>query len=80
MAWCLQAPSHYLNQCYLDTNEACWHLAVGNFTETVLEIAYYKVSKNYKFENTVAFPWVKLTHCGLVTPYGDIDRGQHWLR
>ena len=20
------------------------------------------------------------THCGLVTPYGDIDLGQHWLR
>ena len=22
----------------------------------------------------------KLTHCGLVTPYGDRDLGQHWLR
>ena len=22
----------------------------------------------------------KLTHCGLVTPYGDKDLGQHWLR
>ena len=21
-----------------------------------------------------------LIHCGLVTPYGDIDHGQHWLR
>ena len=21
-----------------------------------------------------------LTHCGLITPYGDIDLGQHWLR
>ena len=21
-----------------------------------------------------------LTHCGLMTPYGDIDLGQHWLR
>ena len=20
-----------------------------------------------------------LTHCGLVTPYGDIDQSQHWL-
>ena len=20
------------------------------------------------------------THCGLVTPFGDIDLGQHWLR
>ena len=23
--------------------------------------------------------WI-LTHCGLVTPFGDIDLGQHWLR
>ena len=23
---------------------------------------------------------VWLTHCGLVTPYGDVDLGQHWLR
>ena len=22
----------------------------------------------------------ELTHCGLVTPYGDINLGQHWLR
>ena len=22
----------------------------------------------------------ELTHCGLMTPYGDIDLGQHWLR
>ena len=24
------------------------------------------------------FRW--LTHCGLVTPYGNVDMGQHWLR
>ena len=23
---------------------------------------------------------IALTHCGQVTPYGDIDRSQHWLR
>ena len=23
---------------------------------------------------------IRLTHCGLVTPYGDTDLGQHWLR
>ena len=22
----------------------------------------------------------QLTHCGRMTPYGDIDLGQHWLR
>ena len=30
-------------------------------------------------ENRV-FIAVTLTHCGLVTPYGDIDLGQHWVR
>ena len=24
--------------------------------------------------------FIKLSHCGLVMPYGDIDLGQHWLR
>ena len=24
--------------------------------------------------------WVSLNHCGLVTPYGNIDLGQNWLR
>ena len=24
--------------------------------------------------------WLDLTHCGLSTPYGDIELGQHWLR
>ena len=24
--------------------------------------------------------WFHLTHCGLVTPYGDIHLGQHWIR
>ena len=24
--------------------------------------------------------FITLTHCGLVTPYGDKDLGQHWLR
>ena len=23
---------------------------------------------------------VKFTHCGLVTPYGNIDMGHYWLR
>ena len=26
------------------------------------------------------YTYIQLTHCGLVTPYGHIDLGQHWLR
>ena len=29
---------------------------------------------------TYLFKLEPLTHCGLVTPYGAIDLGQHWLR
>ena len=31
MAWCLMAPSHYLNQCWLTSREAHWHAPDGNF-------------------------------------------------
>ena len=26
------------------------------------------------------FDWFCLTHCGLETPYGDMELGQHWLK
>ena len=35
--------------------------------------------KNYRIGSTVYGGW-NLTHCGLVTPYGDIYLGQHWFR
>ena len=31
MAWCLTAPSHYLNQCWLIISEVMWHSYQGNF-------------------------------------------------
>ena len=66
MACCLKAPSHYPDQCWLIINEACWHLADGNFTETVLEITHKKVSGNDLFENTAPSPrdlWVEGAYC-----------------
>ena len=35
------------------------------------ETSYY-----YRGDNTL----LNLTHCGLMTPYGDTDLGQQWLR
>ena len=35
----------------------------------------------YKYANdAAAFSDRLLTYWGLVTPYGDVDLGQHWLR
>ena len=31
MAWCLTAPSHYLNQYWLIISKVLWHSSVGNF-------------------------------------------------
>ena len=28
---------------------------------------------------SLSCPIIFVTHCGLVTPYNDIDLGQHWL-
>ena len=33
MAWCLTAPSHYLNQCWLIVSKVQWHSSEGNFTK-----------------------------------------------
>ena len=32
MACCLMAPSHYLNQYWLNTSKVLWHSSDGNFT------------------------------------------------
>ena len=43
MAWCLMAPSHYLNQCWL---EDYWYPSQGNVTEKLHKIY---AGKNYYF-------------------------------
>ena len=35
MAWCLMAPSHYLNQCWPIIHGVLWHSPSSNFTENV---------------------------------------------
>ena len=38
---------------------------------------YWRSSLSHEYASQVL---IGLTHCGLVTPYGDINLGQHWLR
>ena len=113
MAWCHQATSHYLNQCYQRTMMACgvtrlqWvnSLWVTNETRLSIYIVHCKIklkhdmmklciwlqlssSKRAKYHpaqywyiyNIIYDICKTLIHCGLVTPYGDIDLGQHGLR
>ena len=39
MAWCLMAPSHYLNQCWLIITEVLWHSLNTNFIRSHEEIS-----------------------------------------
>ena len=64
MACCLMAPSHYLNQCWLLSIEVLWHSPESKLTVSAKATILHN----------------ELTHWGLVTPFGDIDLGQHWLR
>ena len=47
-----------------------------NSTCLVQNIANIRGGELLKFRTIIS----PLTHCGLVTPYGDIDLGQHWLK
>ena len=64
MAWCLAAPSHYLNQCWLIICKVLWHSPGSNFTRIVHELNLEHMFRDYTFKITT-FPrsqWVN--HCG----------------
>ena len=52
MAWCLTAPSHYLNQCWLTTQDVLLHLTESNFTRITHELNQLYVFRDYIFEIT----------------------------
>ena len=65
MAWCRQATSHYLSQC--------WPRSMSPYGLT----RPHWVNGARLSAHTVMH--TKLIHCGLVMPYGDTDLGQYWL-
>ena len=82
MACCLTASSHYLSQCWLLDNDVPWPSQHGNFIARTEATRSYDEVQNYISKIIATSPriqWVK-THCNLVTPYGEKDLGQHWLR
>ena len=48
MAWCLTAPSHYLNQCWLIISKAEWHSSKGKFTRYTSAINHWNCM-DYKY-------------------------------
>ena len=75
---CLRAPVHYLilNQCWLLINGALWHSSEFYFTVSAQTNILYEEIELLKLLLCPS----ELNHCCLLTPYGDINLGQHWLR
>ena len=64
MAWCCQAPSHHLNQCWLLISEVLWH-SLWKFTESAQNIILYNSFENYAPKITATSPrgpWVNRSH------------------
>ena len=53
MACCPMAPSSHLKQIWINFNEVCFHLAKQNFTETVLDITFYKCWKLHTVKSLI---------------------------
>ena len=62
----------------------CWHYNTGTLSSLWSHCDSVEESGTCRFHLRIPHLWmscrVDLTHCGLVTPYGNIDLGQHWLR
>ena len=52
MAYCLTAPSHYLNQFWLLINEVLWYSPESNFPKGAQAVILYNEFVNYTFEIT----------------------------
>ena len=61
MAWCLTAPSHYLNQYWLVISEVQRHSYQGHFTRDASTINHWNTFENYISKISFKFPrdqWV----------------------
>ena len=62
MAWCLTAPSQYLNQCWLLICEVLWHSPESDFILSASIATLYDDFENYTFKITATShrnQWIK---------------------
>ena len=73
MAWCHQATSHYLSQC--------WRRFMSpNGVTRPQWVKFVSIRNKQKYWCAFVFNSHILTHYGLVMPYSNVDLGQQWLR
>ena len=78
MAFCLMAPSHYLNQCWLIIRKVLLHSAEGNFTGNVPDSYHWYDFENDKFKFRAVSPrglWVKIKYLSDFCSFGS----WYWL-
>ena len=56
MAWCLEAPSHYLIQCWSIISDVLWQSWDDNFTANTQDICPWYEFENYQFQITEESP------------------------
>ena len=82
MAWCLTAPSHYLNQCWL-ISKVLWHSPDSNYTmvSTVYMRIRYQNNRfgNYMYVISVWWPrFVKFSMRLPISTNGGLKSVLHW--
>ena len=70
MAWCRQAPSHYLNQCWLLISEVLWHSPLSNFTVSDEATILYNEFDHYTLLTTPS-PRHQWVNAGLLYSHPD---------
>ena len=56
MAWCLTAPSHYLNQCWLTIKDILWHSPKSYLTRSAHELNLQPMFKDHHIKITITSP------------------------
>ena len=88
MAWCPQAPSHYLNQCWLIISQVRWQSCEGNsqeipqpsITKISLKIPYLKFHSNLPGVNELmsSSPQLAVNLEAHTSPAGDLPWSQQY--
>ena len=82
---CFQITTNISMKCVFDSfigNESILDLIISlcNQTPSHYLIFCWPTSGTWLSNQTLLKETMQLTHCGLVTPYGYMELGQHWLR
>ena len=81
--WCFPSTdaSHTVAMISYELHGISNHQQLNCLFNSLFRLTTKKISKGYQ-QDKLTLPWspahqCELTHCGLVTPHGDIDLGQH---